>query len=43
METTAQLIQLAQSNVNQMSLYVLMELMLEVARELIYAFQKERM
>ena len=43
METTAQLIQLAQLNVNQMSLYVLMELMLEVARGLIYAFQKERM
>jgi hypothetical protein len=42
MAITAQLIQLAQSNVTQMSLFVLMELMLEVARELIYVFQKER-
>jgi hypothetical protein len=43
MAITVQLIPLAQSNVNQMSLYVLMELMLEAARELIYAFRKERM
>jgi hypothetical protein len=43
MAITAQRIPLAQSNVRQMSLFVLMELMLEVARELIYVFQKERM
>jgi hypothetical protein len=42
MAITAQRIPLAQSNVSQMSLFVLMELMLEVARELIYVFQKER-
>jgi hypothetical protein len=43
METTAQRIQLAPLNVNRLSLYVLMALMLEAARGLIYAFQKERM
>jgi hypothetical protein len=42
MATTAQRIPLAPSNVKRMRLYVLMELMLEVARELIYVFQKER-